>query len=306
MAQCITVMIKISFVSKFNLILSSLSLPVNKLKRLSTGSSRLMLATLLLTVCSGCDHNNLSTFFSRKPATPILLVPKVLSVWHHDPNSFTEGLLWHNGLLYESSGLYGQSNLREVDPETGLVLGRIEDSSSVFGEGLALDGSNHLYQLTWQEKLGYIYDLDTLTQIGTVSYDGEGWGLCFDGQHFFMSDGSALIYIREARTFAVLGSIQISQTGKPISNLNELECVGDSIYANVWKTNTILRIDKATGEVTGIIDASGLLTPQELAQTGSDGVLNGIAYDPTHDVFLITGKLWPKLFEVKFVQKSGN
>ncbi len=175
----------------------------------------------------------------------------------------------------------------------------------VFGEGIALDG-NRLYQLTWHEKIGYIYDLDTLTQVGTIYYDGEGWGLCFDGQHFFMSNGSAFLYAREAKTFSVQGSIQVELNGKPISNLNELECVGDSIYANVWKTNTILRIDKVTGEVTGIIDASGLLTSQELAKTGSDGVLNGIAYDPADDVFLITGKLWPKLFEVKFVPKSGD
>ena len=236
---------------------------------------------------------------------PIQLIPQVLSVWPHAPNSFTEGLLWHNGLLYESSGLYGKSNLREVDLLTGLVLRRVEDPSSVFGEGLALEG-NHLYQLTWQEKLGYIYDLKTFAQVGMISYEGEGWGLCYDGQHFFMSNGSALISMREPKTFAVLHSIQIVENGQPVSNLNELECVGDSIYVNVWKTNIILRIEKTTGEVTGVIDASGLMTPQELAQAGADGVLNGIAYDSTHDTFLITGKLWPKLFEVRFVPKSSH
>jgi glutamine cyclotransferase len=148
--------------------------------------------------------------------------------------------------------------------------------------------------------------LNTLTQVGTIAYDGEGWGLCFDGQNFFMSNGSAFIFQRDPKTFAVLGSVRVMQNNEPISKLNELECVGDSIYANVWMTNNILRINKRTGKVTGVIDASGLLTPEERTQAGSDGVLNGIAYDPGNDVFLITGKLWPKLFEVKFVRKIGN
>ncbi len=305
MAQYHSPLTKSSFVSKLNAIVSSLSLPVNKLKYLSIGLRRPLFALLILVLFSGCSQTILPPFFNPKPAAPELLVSKVLSVWPHDPNSFTEGLLWHNGFLYESSGLYGKSNLREVDPQAGLVLRRIEDSSSVFGEGLALDG-NRLVQLTWHEKLGYIYDLDTFSQVGTISYDGEGWGLCFDGQHFFMSNGSDYIYAREPKTFTIIDRVQVVQKGKPISNLNELECVGDSIYANVWKTNTILQIKKATGEVTGVIDASGLLTPQELAQAGADGVLNGIAYDPTHNTFLITGKLWPKLFEVRFVPKSSH
>jgi len=260
---------------------------------------------LILALSAGCDQTALSTLFNHKPAPPEELVPKVLSVWPHDPTSFTEGLVWYNGFLYESSGLYGKSNLRKVTPQTGLVLQRIDDPTPVFGEGIALDG-NRLLQLTWHENIGYVYDLNTLTQVGTISYDGEGWGLCFDGQHFYMSNGSAFIFKRDPKTFAILGSVQIMQNGEPISKLNELECVGDSIYANVWMTNNILRINKHTGKVTGVIDASGLLTPEERAQTGSDGVLNGIAYDPDRDVFLVTGKLWPKLFEVKFVPKIDN
>ena len=239
---------------------------------------------------------------NRKPAQ---LVPQVISVHPHDPTSYTEGLLWHNGFLYESAGLYGISNLRKVDLATGAVLQRVDDPASVFGEGLALNG-DRLFQLTWKENTGYIYDLNTLNQLGTVSYDGEGWGLCFDGEYFFMSNGSASILKRDPKTFAVLNSIQVLQEGQPIQQLNELECVGNSIYANVWKTDTILRINKGSGKVTGVIDASGLLTPQEIAQAGSEGVLNGIAYDPLNDVFLITGKLWPKLFEVKFIPKTGT
>jgi glutaminyl-peptide cyclotransferase len=257
---------------------------------------------LFLTSFVGCDQAVLSTLFHRKPAE---LVPKVLSVRPHDPNSFTEGLLWHNGFLYESSGMYGKSNVRKVDPQTGLVLQRIDNPASVFGEGIALEG-NRLFQLTWRENIGYIYNLDTLTQVGTFSYEGEGWGLCFDGRYFFMSNGSAFIFKRDPETFATVGSLQVMQDGEPTNQLNELECVGDSIYANVWKTNTILRIDKVTGRVTGVIDVSGLLTAEELAQAGSEGVLNGIAYDPDDDVFLVTGKLWPKLFEVKFMPKISN
>jgi glutaminyl-peptide cyclotransferase len=233
------------------------------------------------------------------------LIPQVISVLPHDPNSFTEGLLWHNGFLYESSGLYGVSNLKKVDLHTGAVLQRAEDPTQVFGEGLALNG-NELFQLTWREQTGYVYDLDTLNQLRNFSYEGEGWGLCFDGKYFFMSNGSASIFKRDPKTFAVIGSVQVLQDGKPINQLNELECVGNSIYANVWRTDTILQVNKTNGKVTGVIDASGLMTPDELAQAGPDGVLNGIAYDPVDKVFLITGKLWHKLFEVKFVPKGNN
>jgi glutaminyl-peptide cyclotransferase len=274
----------------------------SKLKSPSTYLIRPVLVLLILALCTGCDQAVLSTLFNRKPEQ---LIPKVLSVWPHDPSSFTEGLLWYDGFLYESSGLYGQSNLRKVNPQTGLVLQRTDNPTTVFGEGLALAG-NRLFQLTWHEQIGYIYDLDTLTQVGMISYEGEGWGLCFDGQNFFISNGTASIFKRDPTTFAVLDSIQVIQNDEAISNLNELECVGKSIYANVWMTDTILRIDKVTGKVTGVIDASGLLTPEERAQTGSDGVLNGIAYDPENDVFFVTGKLWPKLFEVEFVPKFRN
>jgi glutaminyl-peptide cyclotransferase len=275
------------------------------LNRLLTLLGRFIFLLLILSLLAGCDQVDLSILFNREPATPEQLVPQVLSAWSHAPDSFTEGLFWYNGFLYESSGLYGTSSLRKVDPQTGLVLQRVDDPTSVFGEGIALNG-NRLFQLTWREKIAYVYDLNTFTQVETVSYDGEGWGLCFDGRYFFMSNGSASILKRDPQSFAVLSSLPVTQNGEPISQLNELECVGNSLYANVWKTNTILRISKSTGHVTGVIDASGLLTPEELAQTGPEDVLNGIAYDPDRDVFLITGKRWPKLFEVKFIPKVAT
>jgi glutaminyl-peptide cyclotransferase len=293
------------FVSEFNLFLSGFSLCVNKLKHLLTYLNTIALTLGLLASCASCNNLVQPTLYDHKTKDPQQLVAKVLAVMPHDRNSFTEGLLWYDGYLYESSGLYGKSNLRKIDPQTGKVLQRVEDPVSVFGEGLALDG-RRLYQLTWHENMGFVYDLDTLTQVGTFAYDGEGWGLCFDGWYFWMSNGTAFIYKREPKTFAILGSVQVVQNGTPISQLNELECVGDSIYANIWKTNNILRINKATGKVTGVIDASGLLTSQELAEAGLEGVLNGIAYDPIHDTFLITGKLWPKLFEVQFVSRNSK
>jgi len=272
----------------------------NKLKYLVRYIRRPVFPLLLLVLVLGVYQIVSITLASRKPEQ---LIPKVKEVLPHDPNSFTEGLLWHNGFLYESSGLYGKSNLRKVDLRTGAVLQRVDNPVSVFGEGIALNGEQ-LLQLTWRENTGYIYDLSTLKNVRKISYEGEGWGLCFDGNYFFMSNGSSSIFKRDPRTFVVLSSIQVLQEGVPINQLNELECVGNSIYANVWKTNTILRIDKVSGKVTGVIDASALLTPQEIAQAGPEGVLNGIAYDPIDDLFFITGKLWPKLFEVKFVPKD--
>jgi len=274
---------------------------IRKLNHPSTDLRRITVAILSAWILARCNPAlRFPSFFQHKPAAPQEFTIEVVATWPHDPASFTEGLLWHNGFLYESSGLYGRSNLRKVDPQSGAVRQQVEDPSQVFGEGIAIDGEQ-LYQLTWREHLGYIYDLQTLKPVGTFSYQGEGWGLCFDGHHFYMSNGSASISIRDPRTFALIGNIEVRQNAQPIAMLNELECVGDSIYANVWMTNHILRIDKSSGLVTGVIDVSGLLTAQELAQVGPNGVLNGIAYDPARNEFWITGKQWPKLFEVRFV-----
>ena len=225
---------------------------------------------------------------------------QVVAVYPHDTSAFTEGLVYDGEHLYESSGQYGQSTLREVDLATGKVLKSTPLDPAYFGEGLALVG-DQLIQLTWREKTALIYDKASFAPRGRLSYTGEGWGLCYDGQRLYMSDGSGLIAIRTAETFLLDGTISVKLDGQAVELLNELECVGDTLYANVWHTDHIMRIDKATGQVTGDIDASGLLTPEERAAAGQEGVLNGIAYYPAHDDFLITGKLWPKLFEVRFV-----
>jgi glutaminyl-peptide cyclotransferase len=222
---------------------------------------------------------------------------QVLATYPHDPTAFTEGLIWRDGMLYESTGLYGRSTLRRVNLETGQVLQQTPLDPRLFGEGVADVGDN-LIQLTWRENRALVYDLDSLQKVLEYQYPGEGWGLCYDGSRLVMSDGSSTLTFRDPQTFEPIGTLPVTVGGSPIDQINELECVGDHVYANVWMTDTILRINADTGQVDATIDASGLLTPEE--KQGAD-VLNGIAYDPDDGTFLITGKLWPKLFKVQFV-----
>ena len=229
------------------------------------------------------------------------LVPKILATYPHDPTAFTEGLFLSGGHFYESTGEYGQSTIREVDPTTGKVLESTALPAQVFGEGISQVGKQ-VFQLTWREGVGFVYDSSTLKLLGTFPYNDEGWGMCYDGMHLFTSNGSDQITERDATTFQAINMTQIHYQGLPIDQINELECVNDTIYANVWHTYDILRIDKASGNVTGLIDASNLLTAQQRnSLTSTEAVLNGIAYDSANDVFYITGKLWPWMFKVQFV-----
>ena len=232
-----------------------------------------------------------------------MLTVEVLSERRHDPNAFTQGLFLHDGLFYESTGRYGESTVRAVDPKRARYSGS-RGAEQYFGEGLALVG-DRLIQLTWKESTALVYDLETFEQVDAFEYEGEGWGLCYDGEWLYMTDGTPFIDLRDPETFELVFSGVVTLQGQPVPNLNELECVGDTLYANVWKTDYILQIDKSNGVVTGVIDASGLLTPEERASLESGAVLNGIAYDPENDVFLITGKLWPKMFEVRFVPRES-
>jgi glutaminyl-peptide cyclotransferase len=231
---------------------------------------------------------------------PERLKVKVLGTRHHDPAAFTQGLLFHEGSLYESTGLYGSSSLREVDPVSGAVKRKVDVPSEFFAEGLALV-DDRLIQLTWKERKARVYTLAGFAPAGELPYEGEGWGLCWDGKRLVMTDGSDKLTFRDPKTFAFLGEVTVTRAdrmGERVLELNELECVDSVVYANVWQTDEILRIDPANGRVTAVIDASGLLTPEERQKTD---VLNGIAWDPQRKIFLITGKLWPKLFEVTFV-----
>lgn len=222
---------------------------------------------------------------------------KVLAEHPHDPGAFTQGLLWYRGKLFESTGLFGQSGVRRSDPQTGVVELVTSVSADLFGEGLA-DVNGELIQLTWKNGKALYWDLMTLKPIKQLDYTGEGWGLCFDGTRLVMSDGSDRLTFRDPKTFAETGHVEVRKEGTPVRNLNELECVDGQVFANIWQYDYIARIDPETGNVTGWIDASNLLTPAD--RRGTD-VLNGIAYVPQTKRFLLTGKNWPKLFEVQFV-----
>jgi len=222
---------------------------------------------------------------------------KVLATYPHDPGAFTQGLVWRDGSLYESTGLYGRSTLRRVNHETGEVLQQTVLDPRLFGEGLA-DLGDRLLMITWRENVALAFDPSTFQKNGEYQYTGEGWGLCYDGGRLVMSTGSSSLTFRDPQTFQSTGTLPVTADGRPMDQLNELECVGDRVYSNVWMTDTILRIDAATGQVDATIDASGLLTDTD--RIGAD-VLNGIAYIPEDGTFLITGKLWPKLFKVQFV-----
>ncbi len=233
------------------------------------------------------------------PRTVEQLRVEVINSYPHDPTAFTQGLELHNGVLYEGTGLYGQSEIRTVDPWTGQVTRRVPLPEGVFGEGITLVG-DHIWQLTWQEGTAYLRDRNTLTQVGQASYTGEGWGLCYDRhtRRLVMSNGSAELTFRDPRSFHPTGSVTVTLNGEPVYNINELECVNGMVWANIWLEDRIVRIDPRTGAVTAVVDASGLLTAEERANAD---VLNGIAAVPGGDTFLITGKLWPRMFLVRFV-----
>jgi glutaminyl-peptide cyclotransferase len=221
---------------------------------------------------------------------------RVLSVHPHDPTAFTQGLLFQDGRLYESTGLYGRSTLRLTEPETGTVLERKDLDGGYFGEGLALVG-DRLYQLTWKAGVVLVWDRASLEPVDEHGYNGQGWGLASDGERLVMSDGSSRITFRAADDFRWLSTVEVTLDGEPVERLNELEWVGDRIYANVLGEERILRIEPQSGRIDAVVDASGLLTPQERRMVD---VLNGIAYDPATETFWITGKFWPRMYRAVF------
>ena len=227
---------------------------------------------------------------------------KIVHVYPHDTSAYTEGLFYKDGLLYESTGEKGASSVRKVQLETGKVLQQHQVPAQYFGEGI-IDWKNELIQLTWQSQTGFVYGLEDFKLRRTFSYPGEGWALTRDGTHLYMSDGSSVLRILDPDTLTATGSIMVTADGVPVTNLNELEWVDGEIYANIWLTNRIARIDPATGHVVGWIDLTGLFDVSSLPVPGND-VLNGIAWDAQHRRLFVTGKHWPKLFEIKLVRRG--
>jgi glutamine cyclotransferase len=253
----------------------------------------------LLTGCEGKPAASAAAASVAAPA-PKLYGYQVVNTFPHDRAAFTQGLVFLDGALLETTGLNGQSSLRRVELETGRVLRRVDLPAQYFGEGMTVAGQK-IYQVTWQNRIGFVYDLGTFAAERTFRYDGEGWGLATDGLALILSDGTDTLRWLDPATFQVTRTVSVTNAGRPLAQLNELEWVRGEIFANVWQTDTVARIDPASGRVTGIIDFSGLLTPAE--RTGDVDVLNGIAYDAAGDRLFVTGKNWPKLFEVRLVPK---
>jgi glutamine cyclotransferase len=224
----------------------------------------------------------------------------IVNIYPHDKTAFTQGLQYVDGVLYEGTGLEGQSTIRKVKLETGQVLQQRRLDSRYFGEGIVV-WKKSLIQLTYTTQIGFVYDLASFDRLKAFNYTGEGWGLTQDGKRLIMSDGSSSLRFLDPETLKETGRLQVKDGARPVSNLNELEFVKGEILANVWQTDRIARISPQTGRVTGWIDLSGLLDPHDAA--GVD-VLNGIAYDPAGDRLFVTGKLWPKLFEIRIVGRG--
>ncbi len=227
----------------------------------------------------------------------------VVHTFPHDRNAFTQGLIFHDGFLYEGTGLNGRSSLRKVRLETGEVVQKFDLPREYFGEGIAIV-KNEIFQLTWQSKIGFVFDLGDFHFIRQFSYKGEGWGLAANGNELYMSDGTADIRVIDPATFVEKRRFTVRDGNKPIDQLNELEFVEGQLFANIWNADRIARISPQTGKVLGWIDLKGILSPIYRREEGA--VLNGIAYDAARKRLFVTGKLWPNIFEIRLVPKRSS
>ncbi len=268
------------------------------------GRSIPVLFALAMVLASSCSRNSTAPNGGENPppATAPVIQPLILSVLPHDSSAFTQGLLFHEGVFYESTGLYGRSEIRKVNPGTGAVLQRRRLGSDFFGEGLTLK-DNRLIQLTWLKRRAFVYTPDQFSKVDSFSYSTQGWGLTNDNSRFIMSDGSDKLFFRDDN-FRLLGEVAVTLDGKPVAQLNELEYVDGKVYANVWKSDIILEINPADGAVVRVIDCSAIVAQENAA--GSQAVLNGIAYHPSRRVFYLTGKLWKHIYEVRLEASPAN
>jgi glutamine cyclotransferase len=222
----------------------------------------------------------------------------IVNAYPHDPGAFTQGLVFENGVLYEGTGLFGRSTLRRVELETGAILQIRELPDQFFGEGITIYG-NEIIQLTWQSNVGFVYDKNSFELLQEFNYSTEGWGITHDGEHLIMSDGTSTLHFLDPQTFEEISQLAVFDNDGPVTRLNELDYIQGEIYANVWQTDRVARVAPETGRVVGWIDLRGLLTEEDLSEPVD--VLNGIAYDAEADRLFVTGKLWPKLFEIELV-----
>ena len=242
----------------------------------------------------------LSSLTACHKSRPETLGYQIVSVRSHDPDAYTQGLQWTAGRLFESTGQYGQSTLRELEPTTGNTLRKRPLAKSVFGEGLTVL-NQELWLITWKENTAYVFEPDTFKPLRTHSYQGEGWGLTNDGKHLIMSDGSSTLKFINPQNFSILKTLDVQDGKSPVKNLNELEWVDGQIFANIYLTDKIVRISPQDGQVTGWLDLAGLRN--QLTQPNHAEVLNGIAFVKSSGHLLVTGKYWPQLFEIKIARK---
>lgn len=262
-----------------------------------TALSGALLLSMPALACQTTSVANLKT--PGKNAVPVYGYD-VVHAWPHDPSAYTQGLIFHDGKLIESTGQVGHSSLRRVDLETGKVLQKVDVDAPYFAEGITLLNGK-IYQLTWQHQVGFIYDAWTFQKLGEFHYQGEGWGLANDGQSLILSDGSNRLRFLDPANFEVRKTIAVVAGRAAVNELNELEYIQGEIYANIWHTDRIARIDPRTGAVIGWIELAGLLARGEV--NDEEAVLNGMAYDETNGRLFVTGKLWPKLFEIHLIRK---
>ena len=258
-----------------------------------------LLAAALTAGSASADKVDIDSFTSSSIKTYSY---RIINSYPHDPNAFTQGLEYDDGLLYEGTGGYGQSSLRRVDIQTGRVVDIVHLEDEFFAEGIAI-WKDRIIQLTWRSYQGFVWDKENLTQTGSFSYRREGWGITSDATRLIMSDGSDALYFLDPSDYSLQGSIRVTADGEPVKGLNELEYINGMIYANLWPSTWIAIISPDTGEVTGRIDLSGIMDEGGIPKRRVD-VLNGIAYDPSEDRLFVTGKLWPSLFEIELVEDT--
>ena len=257
----------------------------------------LLLVALGATAIFSCLHLLKPSVPDGSDVIPVYTY-NIVNTYPHDRNAFTQGLVFEDGVLYEGTGLFGHSTLRRVELETGDILQVRELSAQFFGEGITIYGDK-VIQLTWKSKIGFVYDKNTFELLQQFNYPTEGWGITCDGERLIMSDGTSTLYFLNPQSFEEIGRLEVFDNDGPVTRLNELEYIKGEIYANVWQTDRIARIAPETGQVIGWVDLEGLLTAEDLVEPVD--VLNGIAYDAENDRLFVTGKLWPKLFEIELI-----